>query len=139
MSSESPPPIRARRWRLRASLDGRSSPFRSYRFVLRLIGIPVVAIIGLLIYSGLRDRLVLPECDSDRARKTLSEVLKQLQIEPAKFAPIKTISSTKSDVVCSAVLSLPDGAGVVIDYRFYWQGHSANMKYSITRKAPGNS
>jgi hypothetical protein len=102
--------------------------------MLRLIGIPAVVVAGVFIYSGLRDRFVLPECDSDRAKKTLGEVLKQLKIEPTRYEPIKTVSSTKDDVVCSAVLPLPDGSTVAVDYRFYWQGNDADMKYSVVRK-----
>ena len=104
--------------------------------MFRLIGLPAVAVAGVFIYSGLRDRLVLPECDSDRAKKTLGEVLKQLKLEPVRYAPLKTVSSTKNDVVCSAVLPLPDGATVAIDYTFYWQGDNANVKYSVVRKPP---
>ena len=48
------------------------------------------------------------------------------------------MSSTKEQVVCSAVLPLPDGATVAVDYRFYWQGNDADMKYSVVRKAPEN-
>jgi hypothetical protein len=105
----------------------------------RLIGIPVVAVAGVFIYSGLRDHLVLPECDSARAKRTLSDVLKQLQLEPTRYEPIKTISSSKDDVVCNAVLPLPDGANIAVDYTFYWQGNKADMKYSISRKAAGSS
>jgi len=107
--------------------------------MLRLIVIPVVAVAGVFIYSGLRDRIVLPECDSDRAKKSLAEVLKQLKLEPLRYEPIKTVSSTKTDVVCSAILPLPDGASVAADFTFYWQGDTANMKYSVVRKAPGSS
>jgi hypothetical protein len=52
-----------------------------------------------------------------------------------RYAPIKTISSTKDKVVCNAVMPLPDGATVVADYTFSWQGGKANMRYSI-RRAP---
>ena len=89
---------------------------------------------GVFIYSGLRDRLVLPECDSDRAKKTLGEVLKQLKLEPTRYEPIKTISNTRDNVVCSAILPLPDGATVAVDYTFYWQGNDADMKYSAVKK-----
>jgi hypothetical protein len=116
-----------------------SSPVRPYRLAWRLIGIPVVAVAGVFIYSGLRDHLVLPECDSARAKRTLSDVLKQLQLEPTRYEPIKTISSSKDDVVCNAVLPLPDGANIAVDYTFYWQGNKADMKYSISRKAAGSS
>jgi hypothetical protein len=138
MTDENPPPIRARRWTSRTSTGSRPPPSRSYRFMLRLMVIPVLAVAGVFIYRGIRDRLVLPECDSSRAKQTLADVLKELKLEPSRYEPIKTVSSTKEDVVCSATLPLPDGASVAIDYTFYWQGDAANMKYSIARKAPGN-
>src|SRR5579862_373534 len=136
MANENPPPLRARRW-TPSPATGRGSrpaPFRSYRFMFRLIGIPALAVAGVFIYSGLRDRLVLPTCNSDRAKKTLGEVLKQLKLEPTRYEPLKTVSSTKNDVVCSAVLPLPDGSSVAVDYTFYWQGNDADMKYSVVRQ-----
>jgi len=135
-SSPKPPsPIRARRW----SVPPRSSPVRPYRFALRLIGIPAIAVAGVFIYSGLRDYFVLPECDSKRAKQTLSEVLRELKLDPVQSEPIKTASSSKEQVVCNAVLPLPAGSNVVVDYTFYWEGNKANMKYSISRRPPGSS
>jgi hypothetical protein len=139
MTSDDPPPLRARRWTPPPSPPGRSSPRKSYRFVLRLLGIPIVAVIGVFIYSGIRNRIVLPECDSDRARKSLAEVLQQFKYEPTTYAPIKTVSATKDQVVCSAVLPLPDGGYVAADFTFYWEGDKANMKYSVARKATDDS
>ena len=125
-------PIRARRW---SAPSPSPSPVRPYRFALRLIGIPALAVAGVLIYSGLRDHFVLPECNSERAKHTLSDVLKELKLEPTRYQPIKTVSSSKEQVVCSAVLPLPDGSNVAVDYSFYWEGNKANMKYSISRKS----
>ena len=138
MASDDPPPLRARRWTPPPSAGVRSSPRKSYRFALRLLGIPIVAVIGVFIYGGIRNRIVLPECDSDRAKKSLVEVLQQFKYEPTKFDPIKTVSATKDQVVCSAVLPLPDGSSVTADFTFYWQGDQANMKYSVARQAPAN-
>jgi hypothetical protein len=136
MADESSPkqssPIRARRW---SRPPSSSSPRRPYRFALRLIGIPAAAVAGVLIYRGLRDHFVLPECDSERAKHTLSDVLKQLQLEPTRYEPITTVSSTQAQVVCKALLPLSDGANVTVDYTFYWEGSNANMKYSISRKS----
>jgi hypothetical protein len=73
-------------------------------------------------------------CDSESAKKTLADVLKQLKLEPTRYEPIKTVSSSKTQVLCNATLPLPDGGNVVIDYSFYWQGSRANMRYSVTRK-----
>ncbi len=117
----------------------RSSPARPYRLTFRLLGIPALAVAGVLLYSGLHDRFVLPECDSGRAQQTLSDIVKQLKFEPLRYQPIKTISTSKDEVVCSAVLPLSDGADLNIDYSFFWQGSNANMKYSISRKPPGSS
>jgi hypothetical protein len=139
MADDNPPPLRARRWTPPPSAEVRSSPRKSYRFVLRLLGIPIVAVIGVFIYSGIRNRIVLPECDSDRARKSLAEILQQFKYEPTTYAPIKTVSTTKDQVVCSAVLPLADGGYVAADFTFYWQGDTANMKYTVARKATDDS
>jgi hypothetical protein len=139
MADDNLPPLRARRWTPPPSVGRSSSPRKSYRFVLRLLGIPIVAVIGVFIYSGIRNRIVLPECDSDRARKSLEEVLKKLNLQPTTYAPIKTVSATKDQVVCSAVLPLPDGGYVAADFTFYWQGDKASMKYSVARKATDDS
>jgi hypothetical protein len=117
----------------------RSSAGRPNRWLLRLIAIPVLAVAGVLIYRGLQDRLVLPECDSSRAKDTLAGVLKGVESEPLRFEPIKTISSSNKEVVCNALLPLSDGASLNIDYRFFWQGSTAQMKYSISRKKPKSS
>ena len=138
MTSDDPPPLRARRWTPPPSIAGRSSPRKSYRFVLRLLGIPILAVAGVFIYSGIRDRIVLPECDSDRAKKSLAEVLKELNYAPTKYEPITTVSTTKDQVVCNAVLPLSDGSSVAADFTFYWQGDKANMKYSVARKTSGS-
>jgi hypothetical protein len=138
MADDNPPPLRARRWTPPPSVGRSSSPRKSYRFVLRLLGIPILAVAGVFIYSGIRDRLVLPECDSDRAKKSLAEVLKELNYAPTKYEPITTVSATKDQVVCNAVLPLPDGSSVATDFTFYWQGDKANMKYSVARKTSGS-
>jgi hypothetical protein len=113
-----------------------SSPDRPNRWLLRLIAIPVLAGAGLLIYRGLQDRFVLPECDSSRAKDTLASVLKGLDSAPVRYEPIKTISKNDKEVVCNAALPLSDGATLNVDYRFFWQGSTAQMKYSISRNEP---
>jgi hypothetical protein len=113
-----------------------SSPSRPNRWLLRLIAIPVLAGAGLLIYRGLQERFVLPDCDSSRAKDTLTDVLKGLDSAPLRYEPIKTISRNDKEVVCNAALPLSDGATLNVDYRFFWQGSSAQMKYSISRNEP---
>lgn len=139
MNSENSPsnpagPRRASRWS-----SPRSSPHSPYRLVFRLVGLPVIAVAAVILYRGLRTHLVLPACDSDTAKNTLAQVLKELKLEPVRYAPIKTVSSSNDKVVCNAVLPLPDGANVVADYTFYWQGGKADMRYSIHRQAAKSS
>jgi len=142
MSSENPPPRsfpprRVSRW----SPSGSSpSPGRNpSRLTFRLIGIPALAVAGVLFYRGLHDRFTLPECDSSRAKATLADVLKQLKSEPLAYEPIKTISTSKDRVACNAALPLSDSSTLNIDYSFFWEGTTADMKYSISRKPAENS
>jgi len=111
----------------------------SRRLALRLIAVPLIVVTAALLYYGLRDRFFLPECDSERAKQTLADVLKQLELEPVRYEPITTVSSSKTQIVCNATLPLPDGGSVAVDYSFYWQGSQANMKYSVARRSDGNS
>src|SRR5580658_4495167 len=138
MSDDSSPkpsaPIRARRWSRSSPPSAAARAARPNRFMIRLIGIPAAAVAGVLIYSGMRDHFVLPECDSDRAKHSLADVLKELRMEPTRYESIKTVSSTKDQVVCNADLPLPDGGNVVADFTFYWGGDTAHMKYSVSRK-----
>jgi hypothetical protein len=136
MSDESPDqpsmssgPIRARPWKRPPSEPARPRP---YRFALRLIGIPAVAVAGVFLYQGLRAHFFLPECDSETAKHTLADVLKQYRFEPTRYEPIKTVSSSKDEIVCNAVLPLANGSNVAVDFTFYWQGSTASMKYSVT-------
>ncbi len=116
-----------------------SSTVRPYRLTFRLVGIPALAVAGVLLYSGLRDYFVLPACDSARAKTTLADIFKELKFAPQRFEPIKTLSTSKDEVVCNAALPLADGATLNVDYRFFWQGNKANMKYSISRTPPQSS
>jgi hypothetical protein len=139
MSSENPlpkapAPRRVSRWTPPPA--SRNNP---YRLVFRLVGIPLIAVAAVLLYRGLRERLVLPACDSDTAKQTLAQVLKELKLEPVRYEPIKTVSTSKTEVVCNAVMPLPGGGNVVADYTFYWQGSKANMRYSVHRESAKSS
>ncbi len=111
----------------------------SNRLLFRLIGIPALAFAGVLIWRGLQERLTLPECDSSRAKSTLSDVLKQLKVEPLRDEPIKTVSSNKEKVECNVALPLSDGGTLNVDYSFFWQGSTAQMRYSISRQPAQNA
>ncbi|HEX8828557.1 MAG TPA: hypothetical protein VF778_10615 [Xanthobacteraceae bacterium] len=114
--------------------DRRAAPRAGLaRLVVRIIGVAIVVVAAALLYSGLRDRFVLPQCDSDRAKRTLADVLKEMRLEPVHYEPLTTVSSNKTEVICRAVLPLPAGGNVAIDYRFRWQGSQAVMSYSVSQ------
>jgi hypothetical protein len=69
----------------------------------------------------------------------LADVLKQLKMEPLRYEPLTTVSTSKDEVVCNAALPLADGANVYVNYNFFWQGATASMKYSISRRPSENS
>src|SRR5579875_3807785 len=102
MATDNPPPRPPIRRRPPPRGTDATSPFGPYRFILRILGIPILAVAGVFIYNGVRDRLTLPDCDSDRAKKTLAQVLSQLKLEPTDYAPITTVSSSKTEIACNA-------------------------------------
>ena len=133
----SPPPRRPARFtRWSVSSLPPASSLTSNRQLFRIIGIPALAFAGVLIYRGVAERLTLPACDSSRAKSTLSDVLKELKAGPLGDEPITTVSSSKDQVVCKVALALSGGDTLDVDYTFFWQGSTAEMKYAIARK-PG--
>ncbi len=125
-----PPPLRRSARRPPAA----STSWKPNRLAFRLLGIPVLAVAGVFLYRGLHEHFVLPECDSTRATKTLAEIFKQLEMQPLHYEPIKNVSTSKTEVVCNALLPLAEGGSVNIDYRFFWRGSATEMRYSISRR-----
>ncbi len=127
------PPLRSRRWS--APPSPRSPPSSNpNRTLFRLIAIPALAFAGVLIYRGVQERFILPACDSSRAKASLNELLGQLKAEPLQEDAIKTISTTKQQVVCNVAVQKSDGSTVQLNYTFFWQGNSAEMRYAISLK-----
>src|ERR1700739_2849216 len=121
-----PTPRRVSRWP--PPPGSRNNP---YRFVFRLVGIPLIAVAAVLLYRGLHARFFLPECDSDTAKQTLAQGLEELKLEPTQYAPIKTVSTSKTEVVCNAVMPLPGGGDVGAECSLYWQGSKAKRGYTV--------
>ncbi|MGC1349990.1 MAG: hypothetical protein WA858_09445 [Xanthobacteraceae bacterium] len=128
------PPLRARRW----SIPRPPPPNKSNRMLFRLIGLPALAFAGVLIYRGVQERFILPACDSSRAKSTLNELLDQLKAGPLQEDAIKTVSTSKQQVVCNVAVQKSDGGTVELNYTFFWQGNSAEMRYSISLKPAQN-
>jgi hypothetical protein len=107
-----------------------------YRIAWGVAGV-IFLILGVTqLYGVVKSYFVLPDCDSQQAKDTLSGIFKEHKFEPVRYESIKTVSSDKNQVVCNAVLPLPDGANLIADYSFFWEGSTAKIKYSMHRKAP---
>jgi len=132
--NQTPEPSKPIRATHRKPPPARSAP--SNRMLFRLIGIPALAVAGVLIYRGVQERLTLPDCDSTRAKSTLTNVLNEMKVGAIADAAIKTISVDNKQVVCNLILPTSNGGSVDVDYRFFWQGNKPTMKYSISLKPP---
>jgi hypothetical protein len=75
----------------------------------------------------------LPQCDSKRAKDTLSSVFKAQKLSPTRYDEIKTLAKSDDEVRCSASLPLSEGGALRVDYRFFWEESTAKIEYRITR------
>jgi hypothetical protein len=128
-------PVRSRR-----GSGGKAPGNRRRRLISRLLVLPILAagVFLLFKYTGLRDYLELPQCDSDHGKEWLSQALQPFKFNATGYASIKTISSSKQGVACNAVLTLPNGSDIAIDYSFYWSGNKVNMRYSVPLTGSGS-
>jgi hypothetical protein len=111
---------------------------RRRRLIFRLLALPILAGAAFLLFNGLRDYLELPKCDSDHAKEWLGQALAPFKFNPTGYESIKTISSSKQEVACNAVLALPNGSNITVDYSFYWSGSKVNMRYSVPLTGSGS-
>jgi hypothetical protein len=132
-SGSTPPPLRTRT-KATPPASGRR------RLILRLLAFPAVAVAVYVVfkYGGLRDYLELPQCDSDHAKEWLGQALQPFNFGAPHYESVKTISSSKQEVVCDATLAFPNGSNITVDYSFYWHGSKVNMKYSVPLTGSGS-
>jgi hypothetical protein len=111
---------------------------RRRRLIFRLLALPLLAGAAFLLFNGLRDYVELPQCDSSHAKEWLGQALAPFKFDTTGYQSIKTISSSKQEVVCNAVLALPNGSNMAVDYSFYWSGSKVNMRYSVPLTGSGS-
>ena len=118
---------------------GPSPANRRKRLIFRLLALPILAGAAFVLFNGLHDYLELPKCDSDHAKEWLGQALQPFNFGLPHYEAIKTISSTKQEVVCNAALALPNGSNIAVDYSFYWSGSKVNMRYSVPLTGSGSA
>jgi len=83
-------------------------------------------IIGIFGIVRLYQSFTLPSCDSSRMTDTLRSIYKKQNVEIKSFSDIKTVSSSSSEISCTAVMQVGDDR-IPINYRTYWEGWSARV------------
>lgn len=110
-----------------------ASPSRWQRFIriasYVIAGLSVL--LTLIIWWG--NSNTLPQCDSKRAKDTLSNVFKAQKLSPTRYDEIKTLAKSDDEVHCSATLPLSEGGNIRVDYRFFWDDSVAKIEYRLTR------
>ena len=103
----------------------------------RIVGIVTTVVLVLVAalygWSAIYNASNLPDCDSKRARDTLSDVFKANRVNASRYNEIKTLANTKEEVRCTASLAVSEGGTVSVDYRFYWEDSKAKIEYRISR------
>jgi hypothetical protein len=76
----------------------------------------------------------LPGCDDKRTRDTLSDLNVANKFNATKYNFIKNVSTSDTEVVCTANLALKGGSNVEYDYRIYKEAGSVKVKIVEVRK-----
>lgn len=84
--------------------------------------------------SHLIESQSLPDCDSRRAKDTLSDVFKEKQLKPTSYSEVKTLSSSKDTVDCEAILPVDDQNVLDVKYSFFWKDSAQQIRYTIENK-----
>jgi hypothetical protein len=93
----------------------------------------MLVLFALAIAGNLMEIGTLPECDSQRARDTMSDVFSAAKYSLTKYNEIKTVSSSKDEVTCKASLAIKGGGTLIADYTFFWDGRKVMVRHTLTR------
>jgi hypothetical protein len=92
----------------------------------------IVAVAGMVtVVAQLVERNSLPACDSDSARRTLTEVFREREIGAGAIDQIATVSSTDQEVSCRARVAATAGGYLAAEYRFIWNESTPQMRYTV--------
>ena len=76
----------------------------------------------------------LPACDDKQTRDTLSDLNVANKFNATKYNFIKNVSTSDTEVICTANLALKGGSTVEYDYRIYKEAGSVKVKITEVRK-----
>ena len=93
-----------------------------------LLSLALAAVAIVLTAAGqIANLLILPDCDSSRARQTATELLQAKSADPVNLAEMVRTGRTSAENRCQARLTVA-GDTAVVGYRIYWDGWSAMVR-----------
>jgi hypothetical protein len=101
-----------------------------------LVAIALLVIAALIAAANYITRNDLPKCDSRNAKDSLSDIFQAKNIDAKRYNEIKTVSTTKEEVLCNATLTLQDDSVLEIDYRFFFEGGTKKVQITAAREKP---
>jgi len=78
----------------------------------------------------------LSGCDSEEAKNGLSDVFTSKSVQAKRYNEIKTVSTSKEEVLCTASLTLEDESILEIDYRLYFENKGQMVQITAAREKP---
>ena len=102
-----------------------------------LIGIftAIILLIALLkLFDVISNFGSLPKCDASSTKNTLSDLNKSNNLNASSYNFIRTVSSGKDEVQCTAGLALRDGKTVEYDYRIYKEPSGTKVQITNWRR-----
>ena len=100
--------------------------------------IACAVITGLATFAGIVGNMssigTIPACDAQTTRDTLSDLNSANKFNATKYNFIKNVSTSDTEVLCTANLALKGGSSVEYDYRIYKEAGSVKVKITEVRK-----
>ena len=97
-----------------------------------------IAITALATLAGVMGKIssigTVPACDAQQTRDTLSDLNKQNKFAATKYNSIKNISTSDTEVTCTANLALSGGGSVEYDYRIFREGSDIRVQITDIRR-----
>ena len=106
------------------------------KYVKLISAIVVIAVLALKYITAYTTSGDLPACDSQGAKDGLSNIFKQAKIDFSRYISIKTLTSTKEEITCNAVLAKSAGGTADIDYRLFFEEKVARVVVTRAEDKP---
>ena len=114
-----------------ATSTGETLGSKLQRWSYRALSIATVVVVSVVTLAQIIEHVTLPDCDSERASKSLIGLAKDIDVSVTKLSEIKTLPGGQDETQCSARADLPDGLSILFVYSFFWDGWT--VKGAITK------